>query len=245
MEHNLFHKLYEESDQFTLKSEIQALVNPSTLSLKTLKFIGNLIEVRKPNYILELGSGISTLFLASNLKDHLSARVFSVDHSDHYLRKTQELSKNSTNVQFIYAPISPYQFKLKRFAAYQNDFVKKIPNGIKFDLVIIDGPPSFKFGREAALYQIANFLKPETLILLDDSNREPEQEALSNWRKVWNSGVDVFEFPENKKGLAIIEVKDPKKMVSFPFKINEIWKSWIKTKRAIAEEKKDRMKNES
>jgi len=178
------------------------------------------------------------------LEENPSAHVFTVDHSAYYLQKTRE-SIGEKNITYLFSPIKLYQFRLKGFATYDYAYVRQIPRGLMFDLVLIDRPLGHRFGREAPLYQIAPFLSPKTLILLDDANREPEQEALSNWQRVWTDGIDVLLFPELEKGFAVIQLKNPAKMARFPFGIREIWRNWLKAKRAIRAEEVKRIKDES
>lgn len=229
-------ELYQQSHSYPLDSQIQSLVNCSTLASETLKFIGSLVRHYKPDHLFEFGSGLSTLFLMNVLEENPSAHLFTVDHSTDYLQKTRELVGDNKNITYLFCPIRLYRFRLKCFATYDDAYVRQLPRGLTFDLVLIDGPLGYKFGREAPLYQIAPFLSPKALILLDDANRPPEQEAISNWQRVWTAGIDVLHLPELKKGLAVIQLKNPTKMALFPFGIREIRRSWLKAKQAIRAE---------
>jgi hypothetical protein len=141
------------------------------------------------------------------------------------MAQTQNACREYDNVTYFHAPISPYRYKLKSFLTYKNNYTAKIPNEIQFDIVLIDGPLGFRYGREAPLYQIAAHLKPETIIVLDDAGREPEQRALANWRRVWRDKISVEFFPGHK-GLAVIQVHEPAVVHGFPFHVPEIWQSW-------------------
>lgn len=237
--------LYRMSHSFPLDSQIESLVNPSTLAAETLSFLGALVKYYQPARLLEFGSGLSTLFLMKALEENPSVHLFTVEHSDYYLQKTRESIADNKNITYLFSPIKLYEFQLKGFATYDNAYVRRIPRNLTFDLVLIDGPLGHRFGREAPLYQVAPFLTPKTLILLDDANRDPEQEALSNWQRVWIAGIDVQHFPELKQGFAIIQLINPAKMARFPFGVQEIWQSWRKATRAIGAEKVKRIKNES
>ena len=236
--------LYYQSHSFPLDDQIESLVNPSTLAAETLRFLGALVQFYKPAYQFEFGSGLSTLFLINALEANPSAHLFTADHSAYYLQQTKELIGDKKNIVYLLSPIKLYRFRLKSFATYDVPYVRQIPGGLKFDLVLIDGPLGYQFGREAPLYQIAPFLTSKTLILLDDANRGPEQEALLNWRRVWIAGIDVLHFPELKKGFAVIQLKNPAKMALFPFEIQEIWRSWLKARRALRAEEARRTQDE-
>ena len=119
-----------------------------------------------------------------------------------------------------------------------------MPNNLKLDFVLIDGPPGNRFGREATLYQIAPYLSSSTLICLDDANRRPEKEALANWRRVWRNGMDVVHFPELKKGFAVIQLKDPSITSRCPFDFSDIVLSRLRAINALIREKKRRLRRE-
>jgi hypothetical protein len=171
------------------------------------------------------------------LENVSSSRIYTVEHSKYYLSHTQKHIVQKKNVEFLFSPIKLYLFRLKRFATYEATYVRRIPRELKFDLVLIDGPLGYKFGREAPLYQIVPFLKTTTLIILDDANRQPEQEAISNWKRVWLGRIDVLHFPDLKKGLAVIQIENPSKMAFLPFSARQIWHSWQQSRQAIHTEK--------
>lgn len=237
MDQEQIRSLYRQSSSFSLEIRIEALVNASTLSANALKLLGTLVNSYNTHFIFEFGSGLSTIFLANLLKNNPYSYLYTIDHSFYYLQKTRNAINGNNNVTFFWGPIKLYQFRLKRFATYDNAYLRQIPRGLKFDIVLLDGPPGYRFGREAPLYQIVPFIKPETLIILDDANREPEQEAISNWKRVWSGGIDIIRFPELKKGIAVIQIKNPSRMALFPFSLGQIWRSWQRARQSIYVEK--------
>ena len=233
MEKEKIKEIYEKSGSFELSSKVRDGVNPSTLGEQTLRFIGGLIEQYRPINLLELGSGLSTTFFRETALANSEARLFSVDHSDFYLEKTKELVGVQDQIRFYFCPIEKYVYKRKFFAAYSGRVLDSLPSELSFDLVLIDGPPGFDFGREAALYQILPRVTRDTLIILDDSNREPEQEAMANWRRVFGEAIEIIEFPELKKGLSLVQL-DPSKIAGRGFGLLDILKSRRKVKHALA-----------
>lgn len=232
--------LYEYSSAFPLDVEIAALVNPSTLAAETLRFLGALIERLRPRHVLEFGSGLSTqFFLQVGTRFGLSD-ILSVEHDEHYLTATHAHLSETGCLTFVHAPITLERFRLKAFAAYDRHWAKAVPPGRQFDLVLVDGPPGFRFGRESTLYQAAPFLSPHTVIVLDDANRPPEQEALANWRHVWRGRMSVTSFAKLKKGLAVIQFDQPGNMKRLPFSMSDIRHSWPNAMRAVREEKERR-----
>ena len=216
--------IHDRSQDFVIESKFNNLINPSTLSLDTLKFLGTLVEDFQPLNILEFGSGLSTLFLCNLLKKQGDGHLFSIENSAQYYKATQKMTKYATNLSLFLCPITRYWFKGKQFSTYEKYFVDELP-AVNFDMVLIDGPLSYKYGREAPLYQVLPFLNTETLILLDDALRKPEQEAISNWKHVWSKKMDVLEFSKLKKGFAMIMIGNPSHINRYPFSISQILRS--------------------
>jgi predicted O-methyltransferase YrrM len=237
-------QLREDASSQKINEEIVSSINPSSLGLETLQFISVLMDRVKPRSVLEFGSGLSTLFFSRALANTRDAVVYSMDNSEFYLSKTKEAVSGRSNVELFCCPIKPYQYKFKRFLTYDDSYLCRIPKGNALDMILIDGPPGYRYGREAVLYQVAPFVSPKTLILLDDANREPEQTAITNWRKVWGGALEIVHFPELKKGLAVLRIKEPLRQNRFPFSVREIRDSWRAT-RKIQSEDRNRSLNEN
>jgi len=228
-------QIYARSESYIIPQDVQSRITGSTLDARALKFLGALIETIQPVTCMEFGSGLSTFFTARLLSANSTSHLYSVDHSDYYMAQTQNACREYKNITFFCAPISPYWRKLKNFLTYKSDYAARIPDEVKFDVVLIDGPLGFRYGREAPLYQIAAHLKPETIIVLDDAGRDPEQRAIANWRRVWPDGLEM-EYFHGHKGLAVIQIREPSKMVACPFRVSEMWKSWFEVQKGLKED---------
>ena len=226
-------ELFRSRSRFPVPAQIDRLTGPSTLSRETLSFIGAVIEQHRPQSILEFGSGVSTLWFSMYIEEHPECRLISIDDSASYLEKTRDMVERKQRISYICAPISPYWFRMKRFAAYSPDWTREIQPNTRFDIVLIDGPLGYRFGREAALYQAAPFLHPRSLILLDDANRPPEQRALRGWRRVWGEGLETVDFPGLKQGLVALRIRRPEAIQFAPFGLGEIVASWRSSTKAL------------
>lgn len=233
MDEQLIKELLVESEDVVLEPNVLGLVSPSTMAAETLQFLGQLINYLKPHNVLEFGSGLSTLFISELISDVPNAHLYSVDHSSHYQKKTRNLVKHNSNIDCYLSQIELYHFKLRAFTTYGRSFLKNIPDEVSFDMVLIDGPPGFRFGREAPLYQISERLKPETVIVLDDASRLPEQAAIEGWRRTWCDNVTVVLIPDLKKGLGLIQINEPWKQARVPFGINQTITSWWRAWRVL------------
>lgn len=220
-------KLFVESETFPLDVEIEALATSPALSKETLRFVGSILQSYQPKSILEFGSGLSTRFLTSFMRASLpAAHLYTVEDSSYYLQDTVDSIYDDQNVTFLHSPIRNYIFRCKPFLTYDSDWVQRIPRNLKFDMVLIDGPPGRKFGREAPLYQIAPFITSQTLILLDDANRPQEQDSIANWERVFVDGVELVTFSELRGGFAVLRILNPTRKAFMPFSLRSLLGSW-------------------
>lgn len=223
--------LLKRSIQCELDPDLLSGASPSALEKETLQFMAAIIKEISPHSVLELGSGFSTRFFNQILDS--SAVLYSFENSEYYLEKTIEGINPRVNIDYLLAPLKPYFFRGKAFLTYDPAAFKQIPSATKLDIVLIDGPLGFRFGREAALYLATEFISPATLIILDDANRLPEQNAIDAWKRVWKGKVFIEQFPTFKKGLAILQISDPGAMNRTPFGLFEIVKSWKRLPRQL------------
>lgn len=212
----MLHELYERKGAFPIDEDLLGRINPSTLGAETLQFLGMLVLWKQPKHIFEFGSGLSTLFL-SRLQQRLGTTtpfpIMSIDHSQRYLGETRRALGGSSDVHLVHAPLAVTECAGRVFTTYHPAYTREIPHDIRFDLVLIDGPPAYRYGREAPLYHLAPYLTQDALIVLDDANREPEQEALANWQRTWPEGFAMVQFPDLKKGLAVLRIGEPARAV--------------------------------
>jgi len=184
-----------------------------TLAPDALRFITSLVSKLEPRHVLELGSGLSTRVLAracASLSE--GGAVSSVDHDPEFggVAKQQYLARPELGceVSMQVAPIVArkycdkwlpvYLWRLERFASLE-----------LFDLVIVDGPPAALGGREGALYQVMDFAKIGTVVLLDDVIRAEEQTALDHWRDNYGDAIEIIQLPGFIRGLAAVIVLKP------------------------------------
>ena len=185
-------------------------ITKSTLSEDTLSFMSGYIKEHKISRILEFGSGLSTLLNVKTLHEDLRLTDYtyvSVDDSEKYLQITKDLvDKSYPNhcIQFVKAPITQVKLNNTSFLSYSNKAVYPIIKPSKFDLVLIDEPMGHKYGREFPLYMALPGIEEDTLILLDDSKREYEQNNLNSWRHFFGDDIQIVEKNEFQKGLTFI-----------------------------------------
>jgi len=160
-----------------------------TLAPDALRFVTKMVEVLRPRHILELGSGLSTRLL-SRAAGALSPRcvISSVDHDPQFnWGSGGAIDEGGAKV------IQPPKLATKRPA----------------DLVVIDGPPVNLGGREGTLYQVMDFARAGTVVLLDDSKRPEERAAIKAWEENLGDAVSIRQLPGFAKGMAAIVIKTP------------------------------------
>lgn len=184
-----------------------------TLALDALRFITNVVRHFKPRHILEFGSGLSTLVLARAAAGLAhECRISSLDHDPEFGAAAAACCLNHVKktcyVAFQTAPLVARLYGDKFVPTYLIK-PKQLASEISVDLVLIDGPPAVLGGREGTLYQAMDYVKPGALVLVDDSRRREEREALTNWQDMLGSAIEVIELPAFTKGMAAIIVHEP------------------------------------
>jgi hypothetical protein len=160
----------------------------------------NIIRLRPYDVIIEMGSGTSTVIIASvlaNLKRsnrfNREVQQIAIEHSENYLEKTRALLSEynlEQSVKLIYAPLAPYTDKYGDNYQYYScgaaltrlrQEAELKPTRV---LLIVDGPPgaTCKNARYPAYSVVMEAIRPEGIdILLDDYYRPDERETILKW----------------------------------------------------------------
>ncbi|MBD3165383.1 hypothetical protein GF324_02180 [bacterium] len=112
--------------------------------------------------VLELGSGSGTNLLGRFYT------VRSIEHDEQYLHQ----SKRSI---YFHAPLTPHENKLfpHHTQWYDPEVVREAMKGFAYDVLLVDGPPGM-VGRSGFLTHIEMFDLRQTMVLLDDVDRQDE-----------------------------------------------------------------------
>jgi predicted O-methyltransferase YrrM len=144
------------------------------------------IRQHKPQTILELGSGQSTLLSTYILEELGSGHVYAFDDTERFAAITHEniaRHKLSSYATVIHAPLKDYSIKGESWQWYDLDCLPLIP---KIDFLLVDGPP--QYGKESQLLRypalplLLDYLAPNALILMDDADRASEQLVAQRWQ---------------------------------------------------------------
>src|SRR5699024_2159892 len=162
-----------------------------------------LIEERKPQRILELGSGTSTIWLGYLCRS-FGGTVVTVDHLEEYLHKTRiAIDRHQLDdvIDSRLAPLEQVELSDGTYDWYAPASLADLSN---VDMVVIDGPPAATGpqARYPALPKLVELLSPNVTVVLDDAHRSDEAKIVEAW-------LDGFpEFREIEQGtsrLAVLE----------------------------------------
>jgi predicted O-methyltransferase YrrM len=142
------------------------------------------VLVDRPNCIVELGSGSSTLLIARclSLIGHGDAEHIAVDHEETYLEQTRSylaLNGLEQHVKLWLCPLSRDDVTGK---LWYSGLTQRL-EGHKIDLLLIDGPPGTtqEDSRYPALPVLMPFLSDRCTIMLDDARRPAERSIVEQW----------------------------------------------------------------
>ena len=147
-----------------------------------LKVIIEHIYTKHPQFIVELGSGSSTIYIGYILEQLKKGNLLSVDQSQQYTNETQQNIKNhelEKNVEVTYAPLQNITLKNDTYLWYQ-DFSKKLS---QIDMLIVDGPSGNHKDspRYPALPLLFKYLAENATVIVDDYNREKVKKMVKKW----------------------------------------------------------------
>lgn len=216
---HIYRLIKEEIEHLQYKNqclqEIYTLLNPRAplpsmtgwaatpeLAVLTMKSI----QKYRPETIVEIGSGVSTLISAYSLqKFDIDGQIISLDHDGIFAQKTVDelnLHKLSEYVDLRVAPLENIRIENKEWKWYsesQLTFQKTI------DLLLVDGPPvkTQTNARYPAIPILYNHLAEKSVIIIHDSDRKSESESIENWLSTYKDLT--AEYHSTEKGITIIK----------------------------------------
>ncbi len=146
------------------------------------------VQTRKPESILELGSGVSTLILGQILKKNGQGHLLSIDHDPVWANQTRshvEFLGLQDFVSIVEAPLKSITLGNQSYEWYD------IPGSSldrlgPIDLLLVDGPPQAKNNPQATRYPALPLLRErlsqKALVFVDDANRAAESNMVDRWK---------------------------------------------------------------
>lgn len=163
-----------------------------SLGARTINWLEREVHRRRPGFVLEFGSGISTVCIAQFLADvhgeHSGLRVLSIDQDDKYAANTRALLESiglADTVRLLACPLSMQTIEGLTANCYtkpSGDALEDI--GMRADLVLIDGPAAENGARFGTLPLFQTYVAPNAEFVLDDALRDGELDTLRRWSRL-------------------------------------------------------------
>lgn len=167
----------------------------------------DLIISLHPRWIVEAGSGLSTL-LAAQALELLGGdgEVISLEHDESWRAETQRLLQAhgvSHRCRIAHAPLTEKEIDGEVFLWYDLSAVD-VPKQI--DLLFIDGPPkdTGPLARFPAVPLLYERLADDGAILMDDADRPDEREAVNRWEEAY-PGLQATWYRDVKGSVQLIK----------------------------------------
>lgn len=174
------------------------------LSADLSAFLVRYVLEERPRFVLELGSGSSTVLLAMALERNGSGRLISLEHDASFAASTlSELDIRGLShlVDLIHAPLGEVDVNGEKYEWYTLSSTSVLPD--ELDLILVDGPPSTDdLNRFPALPVLAGRLKPGGLLVLDDARRADESLTVARWSESFPD-YSVTIRDDHEKGTAL------------------------------------------
>lgn len=161
------------------------------------------VTTARPEKIIELGSGTSTLVIAAALKQLGKGNFLSFEHDHAYYEKIRVLLQAcdlQNHVELLYAPLEKLELAGDSYRWYDlpYDLIDHMIGRESLDLLLIDGPPAAtnRHARYPAMLRLRDYCNDSTAVLLDDAGREEEQEILARWIEL-SGGKGTYQLLSN------------------------------------------------
>lgn len=177
------------------------------LSPDTARELHALIKTYTPRHVVECGSGASTVMLGHLRLAGLVEQVTSIDHEPVYFELTRQRLRSSgllDAVDLRFSPLVDRAVEDRSMRWYDVEAAGIDP----IDLLIVDGPPASTgpMARYPAVPLLVDAMRPGCLVVVDDFDREDEEEIVATWRERYP--FELIELNRAvEKSLAVLEFR--------------------------------------
>jgi|GEM_PF-3570109 len=164
-----------------------------------------LIRVHKPKLVVELGSGLSTLWIARTLRENGVGRLVSLDHDADFAQVTISNVHRHGLSDIVEVRVAPLVNEVVNGAEsvpwYDLAAIADLEN---IDLAMVDGPPevTHKFARLPALWMLESKMSEHAVVVIDDAIREAERDLAMQWQEA--GGYALVTYPAEKGGMYLV-----------------------------------------
>ncbi|MDF1672246.1 MAG: class I SAM-dependent methyltransferase [Vicingaceae bacterium] len=148
-----------------------------------LKKIIETILLKKPKFIVEASSGVSSIIIGYCFKKIGKGKVVSLEHDINYVEKSRKLISDHNLLEFVeivHAPLKDYSINNKKWIWYDIDCLK---DSSLIDMVVVDGPPHYiqELSRYPVIPLLYDKMSNNSVLVLDDGIRDEEKEITRMW----------------------------------------------------------------
>jgi predicted RNA methylase len=165
----------------------------------------SLVEQHRPTTVLDLGSGSTTLWMASAMRTFgIEGRIVAVDHDEKYAAHTRQALVAHGLEKFAevrHASLTDLELAGETWPWYDLSVFADVRDA---DLLVVDGPPGVlrSQARYPALPVLADRLTARARVVVDDYRRDDETAMVARWREEL-PGWALRELP-HEKGCAVL-----------------------------------------
>ena len=177
-------------------------------------FLAKIVELilkEKPLFVLEAGSGVSSVIIGLALKLNNYGESISLEHDITYANITSEnMGINELEMKSVvkHSPLIEYDNLEQKWKWYD---INELKFSNKIDMLIVDGPPRItqELARYPAIPILHEYFSDRFTILLDDSKRDDEAIIIQKWIVFLETNkykVKIENFINYEKGMTILQV---------------------------------------
>jgi len=159
-----------------------------------------------PEHVVEVGSGHSSVLMASRLAGHGQGHLWAIDHLERFADRTRGWIRERGAGDFatvVHAPLADHEIDGETWPWYDMEVLADaLPDRI--DLLVVDGPPG-KLGKDSrwpAVPLLKERLAGDVAIILDDGDRSDETRIAHAWRDLL--GARMLRYLPGGKGAWIV-----------------------------------------
>ncbi|MCO6500005.1 MAG: glycosyltransferase [Vicingus serpentipes] len=162
-----------------------------------LKKIAETILLKKPEFIVEASSGVSSIIIGYCFKKLGQGKVISLEHDLNYVEKSKKLIQKhqlEDYVTIVHAPLKNYIINDKKWIWYNTDSIEK---DVLIDMVVVDGPPNYiqDLSRYPVIPLLYEKMNDNSILILDDGVRDEEKEITKRWEEEFEDiSIEYFNF---------------------------------------------------
>ena len=163
-----------------------------------LQELTRIIRTRNPQQVVEAGSGVSTIVTALALRKKESGNIVALENGSEFAKKTRSYLEHHDLKKYanvVHAPLTKHARRDSKYVWYDTTALKDCGS---IDLLIVDGPPALQdsTARFPVLPLLWDQLSPNAVILIDDGDRQGEQEIVERWCEDYNLESTYFPLEE-------------------------------------------------